>query len=384
VSKDPGRLAGSSLLAWFAQRRTRPIAETGRGVLPPPDIELIQADVETRRSEDRKPRAAAAGEHYFYVDGFPVPRSLGPTRLPSVDCRPPLREPRFSRLKKFAPLVMAGGLASIITMVVLDIFSRPSSSATGGLAATVIPQSALGKSNQMGVPSSQVIFDRALSGTDVTVPLNASLRGALEGTNLTVSGVPTGATVSPGRQLKSGLWRIEAAQLGSVTVHPPPGFAGKMKLALELRRADGTIVDRQPVRLDWAGGAADQTSGSIRATSAPIIMAPGKTATGLVEHVPVTPLNQREISVLVSRGEEYLKAGQIAAARLVLQRAADVHDPRGTLMLGATYDPIVLERLGVLGLTADAETARIWYEKAREFGSSEAPQRIEMLASWNH
>jgi len=68
----------------------------------------------------------------------------------------------------------------------------------------------------------------------------------------------------------------------------------------------------------------------------------------------------------------------------VLQRAADARDPRGTLMLGATYDPIVLERLGVLGLAANAETARIWYEKAKEFGSSEAPRRIDMLASWNH
>jgi TPR repeat protein len=86
----------------------------------------------------------------------------------------------------------------------------------------------------------------------------------------------------------------------------------------------------------------------------------------------------------VLRGEEYLKAGQIAAARLVLQRAADAHDPRGTLMLGASYDPIILDRLGVLGLAADAETARVWYEKAKEFGSSEAPRRIEMLASWNH
>ena len=383
MSKDPDRLAGSNLLARFAQRRTRAIPKTGRGALPPPDIEFIQADEEARRSEERNPGAAAAGEHYFYVDGFPVPRSLGPTRLPSVDCRAGRREPRFSHLKKFAPLLMVGGLASIVTMVALDIFPGPSSSATGGSAATVIPQSATRKSNQMGTPSPQVLLDHPPSGADVTVPLNASLRGALEGTNLTVSGVPAGTTVSPGRQLKSGLWRIEAAQLGSVTVHPPLGFTGKMKLALELRRADGTIVDRQPVRLDWAGASTDQASGSIR-PSTPTTMAPAKATINLVERSSVTPLNPHEISVLVNRGDEYLKAGQITAARLVLQRAADAHDPRGTLMLGATYDPIVLERLGVLGLTANAETARIWYEKAKEFGSSEAPRRIDMLASWSH
>jgi hypothetical protein len=279
---------------------------------------------------------------------------------------------------------MVGGLASIVTLVVLDIFPRASSSASPSLAATVNPQSRPGKSNQMATPSRQVVFDHAPSRVDVTVPLNASLRGALEGTNLTVAGVPAGTTVSPGRQLKSGLWEIEDAQLDSVTVHPPPGFSGRMKLVLELRRADGTIVDRQPVRLDWAGASREQASAGPKPTGVQVMTAPARAVTNLVEHSPVTPLNQHEISVLVDRGAEYLKAGQIAAARLVLQRAADARDPRGTLMLGATYDPIILERVGVLGLTADAETARIWYEKAKEFGSSEAPRRIEMLASWNH
>jgi hypothetical protein len=365
------------LLTRLAQRRRRANAETGRAALPSPNIEFLHAE-ETRRCEERN----QAGETYFYVDGFPVPRSFGAMRLPSVDCIDRQREPRLVGLKKLAPLMMVGGLASIVTLVVLDIFPKGSSSASRSLAATVSPQSTPGKSNEMAALSQQVSFDHAPSRADVTVPLNASLRGALEGTNLTVAGVPAGTTVSPGRQLKSGLWQIEDAQLGSVTVHPAPGFTGRMKLVLELRRADGTIVDRQPVRLDWAG--ASRESPGMRPTSVPIMVAPATAATNLVEHTPVTPLSQHEISVLVDRGAEYLKAGQIAAARLALQRAADAHDPRGTLMLGATYDPIILERVGVLGLTADAETARIWYEKAKEFGSSEAPRRIEMLASWNH
>jgi hypothetical protein len=379
MSKDPDRLGGSHFLARLAQRRTR-ATEAMRAALPAPEIEFIEADEDTRRPEERNHPA----DNYFYVDGFPVPRSLGPTGLPSVGRVGRLREPRFAVLKKLGPLMMVGGFASLVTLVVLDAFPRASSTASRGFAATVSQQSTPGKSNQIGMPSQQLIFDRASSGADVTVPLNASLRGALEGTNLTVAGVPAGATVSPGRQLKSGLWRIEDAQLGSVTVHPPPGFSGKVKLVLELRRADGTIVDRQPVRLDWAGPSREQASTGPRPTSVPLMGAPARAATNLVEHTPVTPLNQHEISVLVLRGEEYLKAGQIAAARLVLQRAADAHDARGTLMLAATYDPIILDRLGVLGLTADAEIARFWYEKAKEFGSSEAPRRIEMLASWNH
>jgi hypothetical protein len=66
-----------------------------------------------------------------------------------------------------------------------------------------------------------------------------------------------------------------------------------------------------------------------KVASVPIMGAPARAAATLIEHTPITPLNQHEISVLVLRGEEYLKAGQIADARSVLQRAADAHDARG-------------------------------------------------------
>jgi hypothetical protein len=43
-----------------------------------------------------------------------------------------------------------------------------------------------------------------------------------------------------------------------------------------------------------------------------------------------------------------------------------------------------LEKLGVQGLSADIAKARAWYERAKEFGSTEAPRRLEMLASRDH
>jgi hypothetical protein len=47
--------------------------------------------------------------------------------------------------------------------------------------------------------------------------------------------------------------------------------------------------------------------------------------------------------------------------------------------MGATYDPIVLAKLGFRGISADVGRARSWYEKAKEFGSPEAPRRLELL-----
>ena len=105
------------------------------------------------------------------------------------------------------------------------------------------------------------------------------------------------------------------------------------------------------------------------------------TATYQVGGYAARQLDRDEVAVLATRGEAFIAAGDIAAARLVLQRAAEARDARAALLLGATYDPIMLEKIRVRGFAPDIATARIWYERAKEFGSAEASQRLEMLAS---
>jgi hypothetical protein len=91
-------------------------------------------------------------------------------------------------------------------------------------------------------------------------------------------------------------------------------------------------------------------------------------------------LNPDEIAAFLKRGQELMASGDIAAARVLLLRAAEARDPRAALALAATFDPISLERIPAYGVVPDAPSARRWYEKAKEFGSEEAPRRLEMLA----
>jgi hypothetical protein len=88
-----------------------------------------------------------------------------------------------------------------------------------------------------------------------------------------------------------------------------------------------------------------------------------------------------EVAALVKRGQELAAAGDVAAARLTLRRAAEAHNAQAALALGATYDPGVLQTLGIFGVTPDIALARSWYEKAKEYGSAEAPRRLELLAT---
>ncbi len=90
-------------------------------------------------------------------------------------------------------------------------------------------------------------------------------------------------------------------------------------------------------------------------------------------------LEPGEVERLVKRGEAYLAQGDIAAARLILGRAAEGRDARAAFSLAATYDPAVLRKLHVVGFRPDIAQARVWYEKAAESGSADATQRLAAL-----
>jgi hypothetical protein len=95
-------------------------------------------------------------------------------------------------------------------------------------------------------------------------------------------------------------------------------------------------------------------------------------------------LDAAEIERLVKRGEDYLAQGDIAAARLILGRAAEARAARAAMSLGATYDPAVLRKLHVLGFRPDVAQARAWYDKAAGYGSSEAAARLATLPRIDH
>jgi hypothetical protein len=207
----------------------------------------------------------------------------------------------------------------------------------------------------------KLVVEGADAGPRDEIGLGVKLKGVAEGALVFVSGLAAGTTLSTGRAWGETGWIIEAADVEKAVLRPPRGFAGVMQYTLTLRLADGRSADRQTLRLQW-----DQATNG---------RAPNR------ESAEPRQLDADEIATLLKRGEELFKTGDLAGARLLLQRAAEAHDPVATLALATTYDPNVLEELGVRGVAGDRATARAWYEKAREYGSREAPRRLELLAS---
>jgi hypothetical protein len=92
-----------------------------------------------------------------------------------------------------------------------------------------------------------------------------------------------------------------------------------------------------------------------------------------------TVLDPQYLKVLIGRGRQFFDAGDMAAARLLFNRAALAGDATAAVAMGTTYDPAVLGMHGVRGMSADLEKARSWYEKAAGLGSPEGLRLLETL-----
>jgi TPR repeat protein len=93
----------------------------------------------------------------------------------------------------------------------------------------------------------------------------------------------------------------------------------------------------------------------------------------------VRSLDPREIAALIKRGQDLLSGGDVQSARLLLMRGAEARDGRAALLVGTTYDPALLRQIGADGL-ADTAQARIWYQRAKEWGESDAQRKLDALA----
>lgn len=94
---------------------------------------------------------------------------------------------------------------------------------------------------------------------------------------------------------------------------------------------------------------------------------------------PARRVDPGELEALLKRAKNLLAIGDIASARLLLERAADAQEADAALMLAWTYDPEVLGTSDARTVIPDPEKARIWYRRAAELGSQRAQQRLAQM-----
>jgi hypothetical protein len=116
-----------------------------------------------------------------------------------------------------------------------------------------------------------------------------------------------------------------------------------------------------------------QPSAVVAVAAAPAAVAP----------VAVAPAVRRlapdELAALLKRAQGLIAVGDIAPARLLLERAADAQEASAALLLAQTYDPAVLGTQDMRSVTPDLAKARDWYQKAARLGSQDAQQRLSQM-----
>ena len=360
--------------------------------------------------------------------------SLPPSRHKSLD--PTFLFAPPSQLRSRSKLAVCGGLVGVISSAAItaaiaigqfqpaDIWRQLGIDRTTELASWLSRPAQL--NSEQAIPRLIVQSSRVSSGEPT--PLGVALRGRAEGAVVIIKGLVPGMELSAGNTVGTDAWQLPATDLGEAWIAPPESFVGSINVVAELRLSDDKIADQQMMQFEWVPAIAlpAGTHGQFQEIAAgPLILPPPSerqpeeakagppilpspmqlqrvqiaaespiplplaerqldeiTAAPSISPLPTQrKLDREEITVLLKRGKDLIADGDLAAARLVLQRAANANDAEAALALGATYDPYVLRALKVYGFKADPVMARVWYQKARELGSAAAPRRLEMLTS---
>jgi hypothetical protein len=132
-----------------------------------------------------------------------------------------------------------------------------------------------------------------------------------------------------------------------------------------------------------ASPAAPPTEAAPSAVAAPAAQmpeAPTNVATPVPAASPAGPaLSAAESATLVARGDALFGKGDLAAARLLYERATDAGDGQAAVRLGETFDPVFLDHAHLRGVRGDSSTAMSWYRRARDLGAADADILIKSL-----
>lgn len=187
--------------------------------------------------------------------------------------------------------------------------------------------------------------------------------------------------------VESGGFAVASASASAGTAVPP-----RQALAMTARDEPPTVqppivqpAPPPPVVVAARDPAPPQPAAAPTPQAQPAPAEPAPAAAATTQTAPADfvtrQLDRDELLSLLKRSEDFINAGDLASARLLLRRAAEAGDMRAALMLASTFDPNVLRTLGAPELGADVAKARLWYQRAQQFGSTEAPRRLQELAN---
>jgi hypothetical protein len=295
---------------------------------------------------------------------------------PEVVPQPPIvvrREAPFPWIARLGFVCLAAGIAAFcITALSVTDFYPPITNKGDRPAGADGFEPVAQTNDSFNVAPARLVVEGGRATTNDPLPLGVTLKDSSGGETVFLSGLENGTRLTAGTPLGSKGWKVSARDIGSVMAYAPVNYIGAMHAAINLHAANNAVVDTRVVKLEWVPKPDQKSTPAVTPEAprpVPVVAAP-----------PRPQLDQDELGRLIKKGQQLLSSGDIAPARLLLQRAALGGSAEAALILGGTYDPAVLQDIGVLGFAPNPAKAREWYQKALELGATEASRRLERLA----
>jgi hypothetical protein len=204
-------------------------------------------------------------------------------------------------------------------------------------------------------------------------------------------GLPPMAALSEAYAIAPGAWAVALNALPNLTVMVPVGFSGRSEILITLVGRDGSVLAEAKSELAVAPRQAEAPAkASVPAPAASMLRVgpPAEASPSAVEAREPAPTgqvmsaaDQQRAQRAMKKADEELEAGNVSAARLLYEFAADAGLAQAAMALAATFDADELAKLSVRGVAPDRKEARRWYERARQLGAVDAAQRITRLGA---
>jgi TPR repeat protein len=195
-----------------------------------------------------------------------------------------------------------------------------------------------------------------------------------------VRGLPPSVSLTEGFAIGPGMWAVPLLGLATLKANVPAGASGQWDFLVALVDAEGTILAEAASKLvigpEGAHAPADEEPGGVgRIENKALGYRPAGNDPTAPRLAKLSADERAGAEKRLARGVSHLAHGNIGAAREFFRHAAEAGLAVAARLLAATYDPVELQRMRAVGVVADQEEARKWYERARELGALDVPSR---------
>jgi hypothetical protein len=266
--------------------------------------------------------------------------------------------------------------------------ARPIGVALLAVAALMLPTGNMAVPQSPGQPTISIAAVLAEPAAQVPLRIQVAEGSVPRSSFIRLKGLPSMAALSEGHSTAPGSWAIPLSALNGLKVTLPKQATGEFEVIVTLVNTDGSVLGEARTKLVIQGETSTSAPAPQPGTKATVAVktAPSTAAEGGGSPPPVVApgmsAKARERALKLFReGNGHMAQGNVSAARLVYELAAEAGLASAAMALAGTYDAGELAKLNVLGVQPDDKAAKRWYELARQLGEAEAEQRLQRLGA---